>query len=103
MRLKYNNDSIMVTFTNNIKILSYKFQKLYYAIIINDCSRYSSILNKQKVDVFMVDENLKVLSIKRGMHENTVFQFKNANKVIILPLGSFGDIKIGDQLKVEVE
>lgn len=91
----------MVTETNNLNILKYKFQKLYYAIIINNCNRYSSILNKQRIDVIMVDEGLNVLSIKRNMHENTVYEDKRADKTILLPLGIFKDLKINDRLIIE--
>lgn len=102
MKLKYKNNKIMVTETNNLNILKYKFQKLYYAIIINNCNRYSSILNKQRVDIVMVDKEFRVLSIKRNMHENTVYEDKSANKTILLPLNIFKDLKINDQLVVEI-
>ena len=101
MKLKYNNSEIMVTITNNKKILCYKFQKLYYAIIIENCNCYSSILNKQRIDVLMVDSNLKVLSIKRNMHENTIFEDKNAIKTILLPIGTFLNLKINDKLLLD--
>ena len=102
MRLKYKDESIMVTITNNLKVLSYKFQKLYYAIIIENCNRYSSISNKQRIDVIMVDEELRVLAVKRDMHENTVFEMDSANKVVLLPVGIFSSVKIGEQLSLEL-
>lgn len=101
MRLKYKNDNIMVTCTTNLNILKYKFQKLYYAIIISNSNRYSSILNKQRIDIVMVDNELKVLSIKRDMHENTVYEDKRADKIILLPLGVFKGLQINDRLIVE--
>jgi len=100
MKLRYNDSSVVVTITNNVKILNYKFQKLYYAIIIKNCNKYSSILNKQRVDVVMINDDFKVLSIKRSMHENTVYENTRANNVILLPLGTFSDLKIGDYLLV---
>lgn len=100
MKLKYDDSSIMVTITNNKKILNYKFQKLYYAIIIKNCNKYSSILNKQRIDVVMTDDEFKVLSVKRGMHENTIYENKTANNVILLPLNTFDNLKIGDYLLV---
>ena len=100
MKLKYNDSSVGVTYTTNVKILNYKFQKLYYAIIIKNCNKYSSILNKQRIDVVMTDNELRVLSIKRSMHENTVYENRDANIVILLPLNTFGDLKIGDYLLV---
>lgn len=102
MKLKYNDESIMVTYTNNFKILNYRFQKLYYAIIIDKCNRYSSILNKQRIDVMMVDNKFNVLSIKRGMHENTVFEDVRAEKVILLPLGVFSDLQVMERLNLEM-
>jgi len=81
--------------------LNYKFQRLYYAIIIDNCNCYSSILNKQRIDVLMVDDNFNVLSIKRNMHENTIYEEKLANKTLLLPLGTFPNLKIGDKLIVE--
>ena len=100
MKLKYNDSGIGVTCTTNVKILNYKFQKLYYAIIINNCNKYSSILNKQRIDVVMTDNEFRVLSIKRSMHENTVYENRDANNVILLPLNTFCDLKIGDYLLV---
>ena len=48
MKLIYNNKEISVTTTHNKLIMRYQHQKLYYAIIINECNSYSSILNKQE-------------------------------------------------------
>ena len=100
MKLKYNDSSVGVTYTTNVKILNYKFQKLYYAIIIKNCNKYSSILNKQRIDVVMTDNEFRVLSIKRSMHENTIYENRDANIVILLPLNTFSDLKIGDYLLV---
>ena len=79
----------MVTTTTNKNILRYHFQKLYYAIIINNCNRYSSIANKQRIDIVMTDDNLNILSFKREMHENTFYENKKATKTILLPLNYF--------------
>ena len=100
MKLIFNNEQIMLTTTSNIKILCYKFQKLYYAILIYNCNKYSSILNKQRIDVIMIDDKFKVLSIKRNMHENTIYENIDADNVILLPLNAFSDLKIGDYLLV---
>ena len=97
MVLKYKNETVMVTNTNNVNILKYKFQKLYYAIIIDKCNSYSSILNKQRIDVLMVDDDFKVLSIKRDMHENTIYKNSRAKKTILLPLGKFSDLKVNEK------
>ena len=91
----------MVISTNNTRILNYVFRKLYHAIIINNCNRYSSILNKQKIDIVMVDDNFKILSIKRKMNENTIYENKNASKVVLLPLGMFDDLVVDDYFTVE--
>lgn len=93
MKLIYNNKEISVTNTYNNLIMRYKYQKLYYAIIINECNKYSSIHNKQRVDIVMTDNNLKILAIKRNMHENTIYENKKADKTIILPLNTFPDLK----------
>ena len=89
MNLIYKNKKIMVTTTTNKNILRYHFQKLYYAIIINNCNRYSSIANKQRIDIVMTDDNLNILSFKRDMHENTFYENKKATKTILLPLNYF--------------
>ena len=89
MKLVYKDKKISVTTTNNKNIMRYKFPKLYYAIIINNCNSYSSIASKQRIDVVMIDDNLNILSYKLGMHENTIFKNKNATKTILLPLNSF--------------
>ena len=41
----------------------------------------------------MTDDNLKILSYKLEMHENTVYENKNASKTIILPLNTFTNIE----------
>ncbi len=101
MKLKYNNKSIDVTTTSNKLLLKYHFQKIYYAIIIKNCNRYSSIANKQRVDVVMTDDNLKILSYKREMHENTFFANELATTTILLPLNYFPDLEIGKNFSLE--
>lgn len=101
MKLKYQDNSINVTTTTNKNILKYHFQKLYYAILIKDCNRYSSIGNKQRIDVVMTDDNLTILSIKKEMHENTVFANDKATTTILLPLNNFQKLEIGKQFKIE--
>ena len=101
MKLIYNNTKISVTTTNNNMIMRYKYQKLYYAIIINNCNRYSSIGSKQRVDIAMTDNNYKILSLKKQMHENTVYENKNATKVIILPPNTFNNLKVNTCFKIE--
>ena len=83
----------MATLTTNKTILKYHFQKLYYAIIIDNCNRYSSIANKQRIDVVMTDDNLNILSFKREMHENTFYENKLATKTILLPLNYFDNLE----------
>lgn len=94
MKLVYKDKEIMVTTTNNPLIMRYRFQKLYYAIIINDCNRYSSIASKQRTDIVMTDDNLNILSFKFEMHENTVYENKKATKTILLPLNTFSNLEI---------
>lgn len=101
MQLKYQNKSINVTTTTNKTILKFHFQKLYYAIMIKDCNRYSSIGNKQRVDVVMTDDNLTILSIKKEMHENTVFATEEATTTILLPPNSFPNLEIGQTFKLD--
>lgn len=94
MNLKYNNNLIPVTQTHNKLIMRYKFQKLYYAIVIYNCNRYSSIASKQRVDIVMTDEKFNVLSYLKEMHENTVYENKAAKITIILPLNSIDNLEI---------
>lgn len=101
MKLKYKNEQIDVTTTNNKTILKYRFQKLYYAIIIKDCNRYSSIANKQRIDVVMTDDNLTILSIKLDMHENTFFENTDATTTILLPLNRIQSLEIGQNFILE--
>lgn len=101
MKLKYNNQEIMVTETRNPYILKYHFQKLYYAILIRDCNRYSSIGNKQRVDVLMTDDSLNILTYKKEMHENTVIANEKATNTILLPLNTFEGIIINTNLELE--
>ena len=101
MNLKYQEKSINATTTTNPTILKYRFQKLYYAIIIKDCNRYSSIANKQRIDAVMTDDNLTILSIKLGMHENTVFENKDATTTILLPAGGIPNLEVGQKFILE--
>ena len=101
MKLKYQNEKLDVTTTTNKTIIKYKIQKLYYAIIIKNCNRYSLIANKQRVDVVMTDENLVILSIKLDMHENTFVENTNASTTILLPLNSFTNLEVGQKFTLE--
>ena len=101
MKLKYKNEIIEVTTTQNKTIMKYRFQKLYYAIIIKDCNRYSSIANKQRLDVVMTDDNLTILSIKLDMHENTFVENTEATTTILLPVGSIKDLEVGQKFILE--
>ena len=101
MKLKYKNNYIDVTTTTNKTIMKYRFQKLYYAIIIKDCNRYSSIANKQRIDVVLTDDNLKILSIKKDMHENTVFTNGSATTTILLPPNYFSDLEEGQIFQLD--
>lgn len=101
MKLKYKNQELMITETKNPTILKYHFQKLYYAILIRGCNRYSSIGNKQRIDVAMLDDKLNILSFKKEMHENTVFQNEEATNVILLPLNSLEDLEVNTSMKIE--
>lgn len=94
MKLKYKDIILPVTQTTNSLIMRYKFQKLYYAIIIHNCNRYSSIASKQRVDIVMTDENLNILSYLKEMHENTVFEDKNAKITILLPLNTINQLEL---------
>lgn len=93
MKIIYKGKELNATITTNPRLMRYKFQKLYYAIIINNCNSYSSIASKQRVDVVMTDNDYNILSIKREMHENTIYENINANKTILLPLNYFEDLE----------
>lgn len=101
MKLKYQQKYIDVTTTTNQTILKYRFQKLYYAIIIKNCNRYSSIANKQRIDIAMTDDNLKILSYKMDMHENTVFIDENATTTVLLPRNYFPNLEKGESFQLE--
>ena len=101
MNLKYQEKSINATTTTNPTILKYRFQKLYYAIIIKNCNHYSSIANKQRIDVVMTDDKLNILSIKKNMHENTVFKNEKATTTILLPLNYFSNLEEGQNFKID--
>ena len=101
MKLKYQNQTIDVTTTTNKTIIKYRFQKLYYAIIIKNCNRYSSIANKQRVDAIMTDDNLTILSIKLDMHENTFVENTDATTTILLPPNSIQNLEVGQKFILE--
>ena len=93
MKLIYKEKEIPVTITTNPGIMRYKFQKLHYAIVINNCNKYSSIAAKQRPDVILADNDYNILSIKKEMHENTIFENKNAKKTIIIPSNYFTNLE----------
>ena len=101
MKVVYESKEIMATITTNNSLLKHHFQKLYYAIIITNCNRYSSVANKQRIDVVLTDDNLKIISIKKGMHENTYVQDNRATTTILLPVGYFKDLKIGASFQIK--
>ena len=101
MKLIYNQNNVMVTKTKNKDILKYHFQKLYYAIIIENCNRYSSIANKQRIDIVMTDDNLNILSFEKDMHENTFYENKDATTTILLPLNCFKELKKNTKFSLE--
>ncbi|MEE3343581.1 MAG: hypothetical protein VZS44_05780 [Bacilli bacterium] len=93
MILTYKGKNIQATITTNPRIMRYKFQKLYYAIIINNCNKYSSIVSKQRIDVVMTDEDYNILSIKKAMHENTIYENNKAHKTILLPINYYNNLE----------
>ena len=101
MRLVYKGIKIPVTNTHNDKLMRFKHQKLYYAIIIKECNRYSSIGNKQRIDIAMTDDNLNILSFLYDMHENTVFENKKATTTIIIPKNTFNNLEINTNFTTE--
>ena len=101
MKLKYKNITLPVTTTTNQSPLKYRFQKLYYAIIIKNCNRYSSIANKQRIDVAMCDDDLTILALKLDMHENTVFANDSATTTILLPKNSLTNLEPGQKFTLE--
>ena len=101
LTLPYHTESVDVPTPTRHMLLKYNFQKIYYAIIIKNYNRYSSIANKQRVDVVMTDDNLKILSYKREMHENTFFANELATTTILLPLNYFPDLEIGKNFSLE--
>lgn len=101
MRVRYKNQELMITETKSSTILKYHFQKIYYAILIRDCNRYSSIGNKQRVDVVMLNQDLEILSFKRAMHENTFFEEKNAVNVMLLPVDAISNLEVGSKFVLD--
>lgn len=101
MKLKYNNVILPVTTTTNQSPIKYRFQKLYYAITIKNCNRYSSIANKQRIDVALCDDQLTILALKLDMHENTVFENSDATTTILLPKNSIANLELGQKFTLE--
>lgn len=98
MKLLYNNKEIPVTFTHNPIIMRNKVMKLYFAYYIIECNRYSSIKNRYRVDIIMVDENNIIVGYKQDMHTNTVYSNELAKNCIITPVGYFDNIEIGKEI-----
>lgn len=99
MDLIYKDKSIKCTRTYEQKPMKYRYEKLYFGIIINDCNRYSSLNSLQYTDVCLVDEDYKILELKKNMHPNTYIECDEAVMAIITPKDYF-DIEKDKYFKI---
>jgi len=98
MYLVYKDKEISCVETGIETFLRYKVQKIYYAVLMRNKNRFSTILSLQNIDIMILDDEYKILSYKHNMKPNTVFEDKNGSIVIILPPNYYENIEIGDKI-----
>ena len=100
MYLVYKDKEIRCVETGIETFLRYKVEKIYYAVVIRNCNRFSTILSLQNIDIMILDNDYKILSYKHNMKPNTVFEDKNGSIVVVLPPNYYENIEIGDKIVI---
>lgn len=101
MYLEYNNNKIICVETKVESFLKYRLEKLYYAVIIYNKNRFSTILSLQNIDLVILDDNYKIVSFKLNMVPNTVYEDKSGNIIVILPVGYYKDLEVGNKINIK--
>jgi len=101
MNLVYKDKKIRCVETGIETFLRYKAEKLYYAVILRNRNRFSTILSLQIIDVMVLDDDYKIISFKHNMKPNTVYEDKNGSIVVVLPPNYYEDIEVGDKIIIE--
>ena len=101
MYIIYNAKKIKCISTKLDIFLRYKRCKIDYAVIIPNTNRFSTILSSQNIDIIILNNKQEIVAFKYNMFPNTIFEEKSGNIVIVLPPGTFNDLKIGNKIIIE--
>ena len=101
MYIIYNNKKIKCILTKLDNFLRYKRCKIDYGVIIPNTNRFSTILSSQNIDIIILNNKQEIVAFKYNMFPNTIFEDKDGDIVVVLPPGTFNDLKIGNKLTIE--
>lgn len=101
MYINYNNKKIKCISTELDTFLRYKRCKIDYGVIIPNTNRFSTILSSQNIDIIILNNKQEIVAFKYNMFPNTIFEDKDGDIVVVLPPGTFNDLKIGNKLIIE--
>ena len=101
MYINYNNKKIKCISTQLDTFLRYKRCKIDYGVIIPNTNRFSTILSSQNIDIIILNNKQEIVAFKYNMFPNTIFEDKDGDTVVLLPTGTFNDLKIGNHLYIK--
>ena len=101
MYINYNNKKIKCISTQLDTFLRYKRCKIDYGVIIPNTNRFSTILSSQNIDIIILNNKQEIVAFKYNMFPNTIFEDKDGDAVVLLPPGTFSDLKIGNHLYIK--
>lgn len=101
MYINYNDKKIKCIQTKLDTFLRYKRCKIDYGVIIPNTNRFSTILSSQNIDIIILNNKQEIVAFKYNMFPNTIFEDKDGDIVVVLPLGTFNDLKNGNKLIIE--
>ena len=101
MYISYNGKKIKCISTELDTFLRYKRCKIDYGVIIPNTNRFSTILSSQNIDIIILNNKQEIVAFKYNMFPNTVFEDKDGDIAVVLPPGTFNNLKIGNKIVIE--
>ncbi len=100
MKLRYHSKEVELAITDNNLCMKFRAYNIHFAILIKGHHRFSTVRVRQKLDCIMVDSDNVIKSFEIAMHENTVFEDENAVNTIIVPTGTFSDLRVNSKFEI---
>ena len=74
-----------------------------YGLLIKNCKSIHTFFMLESIDVLLLDQNNKILKIKRNIKPNKILIFKNKKRtnILELPNNSSLNYKINDIIKIK--